>query len=119
MALLLRTPGWWYTNNMNKTLKFPSHFTETIKTQASIITTRLFDEKNLNVGDTIDLLTKESGEKFASGKITKIQEKTFADVLADAKDPEGLHKMYEEDYYHQKIDSTTPVKFIHIDITRD
>lgn len=102
---------------MNKTLKFKSQFVDTILTKDKIITTRLFDDKNLTVGDVVDFINSESAEKFATGKITDVKEITFEEMVKDAADIKGMYDQYAY-YYGKQIDSKETVKVISFDLIK-
>ncbi|MDA2922228.1 hypothetical protein MYX07_03095 [Patescibacteria group bacterium AH-259-L07] len=98
-----------------KTLKFPSHFKESILARDKGATTRLFDEKNISVGDTIDFLDRDTGDRFATVKATKVYEKPFQEAMQDAHDIQGMYDQYES-YHQRKIQPDTPMKFIYHEI---
>ena len=100
---------------MNKNLKFIHHYVSNILESKKGITTRLFDDKNIATGDTIDFLDASTNEKFATAKITKVEETTFADAMVDAADIESMYKQYE-DYYKQEVKADTPMKIIHFEL---
>ena|SRR6185503_4167623 len=102
---------------MNKTLGFKPHFIEAIIKKDKIVTTRLFDEKNLSVGDVVDLLNSENKEKFATSKITKVWETSFEDLVKDAKDVQGMYDQYK-DYYNREIKPEDKVKWIEFELIK-
>lgn len=103
---------------MHKIVKFRSHLAQKIKDGKKITTWRLFDDKDLQVGDTIDLINWESGEKFGEAEITDVKEKKLGEV--DDSDYEG-HETFESreemmqtyrKYYGDKVDENSPLKII-------
>ena len=100
---------------MNKTLKFASSFIKTILQQKQIITARLFDEKNLSVGDTLDLLNTDTGERFATAKVIRVTESSFKDMVQDAADVPGMYEMYEN-YYQKTIQPTDTIKYVTLEM---
>jgi hypothetical protein len=81
-------------------------------------TWRLFDDKELSVGDEIELQEFGKDTSFATAKITKVITKPFAG-LTDT-DKEG-HETFNNDeemratyssYYNTKVEADTVVKII-------
>ena len=101
---------------MNKTLKFPKHFVEAILASDTGATTRLFDEKNLSVGDELSFIEKETGRCFANARITKVVEAPFEEVMKYAADMKGMYEQYA-DYHKTPIEPSTPMKVISYEIT--
>ena len=79
------------------------------------ITTRLFDDKSITVGDEVDFLDAETNEKFATAKITKIKETTFADAMKGAKNVQGMYEQYKG-YYNREIKPDTPTKYVYFEL---
>jgi len=100
---------------MNKTLKFKGHFVEAILNHDKITTTRLDDNKDLSVGDMVDFVNSETNERFAAGKITGIKIITFAEMVEDAKDKQGMYDQYKF-YYNREIAPKDQVKVIDLQI---
>jgi hypothetical protein len=102
---------------MNKVLKYSlkyrPQFLQNLRSKDEIVTTRLFDDHNLSVGDTLDLEISETGERFAVGKIVKIEVSTFEDVCKHSDDTGGNYAMYRN-YYQRPIEPTDAVKEITI-----
>ena len=67
------------SNNM-KTLKFQHHLVEEIIAGRKTVTWRLFDDKDLQVGDKIAFIDRESKKEFAKAEITKIREKKLGGI---------------------------------------
>ena len=75
-----------------KTLKFRHALVREILEGRKTVTWRLFDEKDLKVGDKFTLIDWESREEFANAEIMGVQEKKLGEI-EDA-DLEG-HEKYE------------------------
>ena len=102
---------------------FKSHLAGLILKGEKNTTHRLFDDKALKEGDQVNLINKNTLEKFAEAKLIKVYEKTLG-TLTGA-DWEGHEKfssdeeMYEtyKKYYSDKIiDKNTVVKIIRFEI---
>jgi len=102
---------------VEKILKFTPELTQLIKDGSKTVTIRLFDDKNLTVGDKIILATRD-GDKvtnFGKAKIEKITIKTI-ETLTD-EDFVGHERvedplMYYRKYYGNKVKINTEVKII-------
>lgn len=101
-----------------KTLKFKNHLVQKILDGTKTVTWRLFDDKDLQVGDRLEFINSDSGEKFADAEITNIQEKKLGKI--EDSDFEGneeyisqeeMIKRYKE-YYGEKVNVKTIVKII-------
>ena len=101
-----------------KTLKFRHNLVQKILDDSKTVTWRLFDDKNLQAGDQVELIDWESGEKFAEAEITEVREKKLGEI--EEKDFEG-HEKYEsreemlkhyKEYYGDKVTVDTLVKMI-------
>jgi len=75
-----------------KTLKFRPNLVELILSGKKTVTWRLFDDKDLTVGDELELVNKETMKKFANAVIVGIRKKRLGDI--EGKDFEG-HETYE------------------------
>jgi hypothetical protein len=101
-----------------KTLKFRPYLIPLILSGEKTSTWRLFDDKDLQVGDMVDLINWDTKEVFGKAELTEVREKPLGQ-LEDA-DFEGQEKfeseekMYEEfkKYYGDKVDENTIVKII-------
>jgi len=111
-------------NKSVKTLKFRHHLAEEILAGRKTVTWRLFDDKDLKIGDKLELLDWESGEKFAEAEITGVREKRLGEI--EEKDSEG-HEKYQSNeemlehykkYYGEKVDMDTAVKIIDFKLLR-
>ena len=108
-----------------KTLKFRHNLVQKILNNSKTVTWRLFDDKNIQVGDQAELIDWESGEKFAEAEITGVREKRLGEI--EEKDSEG-HEKYQSNeemlehykkYYGGKVDMDTIVKIIDFELLRD
>lgn len=102
---------------MNKTLKYNPFYIETILKNGVSVDVRLFDDKNLSVGDVIDLLNGETGEKFATGTITAIRETIFKETVKGGADRE-LYEKYEK-LYGRDVKPTDVAKIVRVDLIKD
>lgn len=107
-----------------KTLKFRHNLIEKILNGSKTVTWRLFDDKNLQVGDQVEFIDWESGEKFAEAEITGMREKKLNEI--EEKDFEG-HEKYEsteemlrhyKKYYGEKVDMDTIIKIVEFKLLR-
>ena len=80
------------------------------------ITWRLFDDKALAAGDDIELQEYVSKKPFAYGRITKVAEKPFGELIKEDKqgheafkDDAEMYAQYTE-YYKTPVDVYTIVK---------
>jgi hypothetical protein len=89
-----------------------------ILTGEKTTTWRMFDDKNLTVGDQLEFLETETLEKFAEAEITDIKEKKLEEV--EEKDFSG-HESYKnreemlaiyKKYYGDSVNIETSIKII-------
>lgn len=101
-----------------KSLKFMPHLVEMILNGNKTSTWRLFDDKDLQVGDELIFINKETNESFGNSTITDIKIRTLG-TLTDA-DWEG-HERFASDeemyatyrkYYGTKVDEGSEIKII-------
>jgi hypothetical protein len=101
-----------------KTLKFRSQLADLVLQGKKTKTWRIFDEKNLSVGDKVQLIRWETGEPFGEAIIEKVVEKKMGQLTS--KDKEGhekfssdgqMYKTYSK-YYGKPITKDTLVKVI-------
>jgi hypothetical protein len=108
-----------------KTLKFASELCTQILEGVKTSTWRLFDDKDLRIGDVLQFINKETLEQFGVAKITSLHKKTLS-ALNDT-DWEGHERfnsekeMYEtyRKYYGDKVSPDTEVKIIHFNFTKE
>ena len=107
-----------------KSLKFRHNLVQKILDGSKSVTWRLFDDKNLQAGDQVELIDWESGEKFAEAEIIGVREKKLNEI--EEKDFEG-HEKYEsieemlghyKKYYGEKVNLDTKVKIINFRLLR-
>lgn len=85
-------------------------------------TIRINDDKDLQEGDHIVLVERDSNEEFGRADITMVYEKKFGDVeeqdLQNHDVYESLIHMHEKykDYYSDEVNDETPVKIIRFKI---
>lgn len=108
-----------------KTLKFRQNLVEEILAGRKTVTWRLFDDKDLKVGDRVELLYWETKGKFSEAKITKVREKKLGEI--EDEDFEG-HERFENKeemletyrkYYGKRVDWDTMVKMINFKLFED
>ena len=113
-----------YRNRDMKTFKFRNHLVKDIQEGRKTVTWRLFDDKNLSVGDRLELLNSESGEKFAEAEITQVREKKLTQIKEA--DFEGHEKysssevmlQHYQEYYGHKVTMDTLIKMIDFKVLR-
>lgn len=101
-----------------KTLKFRESLSKLILQEEKNTTWRLFDDKNLSIGDVVSFLVWETKEEFAKAKLIEVKETTFGELTDE--DWDGHEKfssdkeMYEtySKYYNRQVDKDSPVKII-------
>lgn len=101
-----------------KTLKFRKKLSELILSGEKTTTSRLFDDKNLSVGDRVEFLIWETSEKFIETVIMEVKETTLGklaeeDLVGHEKFcSEGkMYKIYST-YYKREVDKNSLVKVI-------
>jgi hypothetical protein len=105
-----------------KTLKFRDSLSKLILQGEKNTTWRLFDDKNLSVGDVVSFLVSETKEEFAKAKLTEVKEITFG-KLTD-KDWDGNEKFSSDEemyktylkYYNRQVDKESLVKIIKFEL---
>lgn len=100
-----------------KTLKFKHDFVKEILEGRKTTTWRLFDDKDLQIGDELELIDAEKGNNFSKAKIIDVKEKTIKDLaLKELNDHEynNRESMIEshKKYYGDKIGLDTLVKIV-------
>lgn len=103
---------------MNKSLKFRPHLIPLIFSGEKDVTWRLFDDKNIQVGDKIDMLNWETKEKFGECLAIAVREKKLGDIGNDDltgheefANSEEMLATYKR-YYGDGVDWDTTVKII-------
>jgi len=101
-----------------KTLKFRAKLIEKMKNGEKFVTWRLFDDKDLQEGERVELINWETGEKEGEATIIGLSEKEFKDLTEEDKIGhekfESEEEMYEtySKYYDTKVDENTSLKII-------
>ena len=101
-----------------KTLKFKPYLVDQILAGHKTSTWRLFDDKDIQAGDIIDVFNKETGGQFGVVAVTQVRVKTLGAL--EESDWEG-HDRYESEaamyaefrtYYGDAVGPDTEVKLI-------
>lgn len=101
-----------------KTIKFTPPLVSKVLDGSKTATWRLFDDKDLQVGDLIELINKETLETFAKAEIIDVREKPLGEIAK--KDFDG-HETFSSrnemlatyrSYYGDKVNWNTIVKLI-------
>ena len=102
-----------------KTLKFKDYLVSKILDGSKIITWRLFDDKDLQVGDILVFINSVSGKEFAKAEITGVREKKLGEIQeADFEEGHEKYKSQNDmlthyrDYYGDKVDLNTVIKIV-------
>lgn len=101
-----------------KTLKFKDFKARWILEGSKTATMRLFDDKDLRVGDELELVNSDDGMVFAKATITEVIIKRLAEV--DDIDLDGHEKWNNKEemmeslrgYYGDKVNPDTEVKIV-------
>ena len=105
-----------------KTLKFAENLGPMILSGQKTATWRMFDEKDLAVGDELSFVDRSSGKRFAQARITRLREKLFG-AIAEA-DFEG-HERYADreemlavyqSYYGDRVEGNTLVRIVDFEL---
>ncbi|MCA9358792.1 ASCH domain-containing protein [Candidatus Kaiserbacteria bacterium] len=101
-----------------KNLKFKSELCELILSGEKTATWRLFDDKDLQVGDEIQFVNKETGETIGDGEILKLKVTSLGSLQEEDwighekySSPEEMYKTYRG-YYGDKVGPDTKLKII-------
>lgn len=101
-----------------KILKFRDNLVKKILNGSKTVTYRLFDDKNLQMGDSLEFIDYETGKKFAEAQIIGVRKKKLSEIKK--KDFEGNEK-YESNekmlrhfksHYGERVTINTTVKII-------
>ena len=101
-----------------KVLKFREHLAQLVLAGEKDLTWRLFDDKNISVGDHVDMINWNTGEKFGEADVVDVWEKPMGKL--EEKDFDGHEKftsqeeMYQtyKTYYGDRVGPDTIVKVI-------
>jgi hypothetical protein len=108
----------------SKTVKFRETLAELVLKGEKTATWRLFDDKDLKVGDLLNLQIWETGKDFAKAKITEVREKKLGEL--EESDYDG-HEKFEsqkdmlekyKEYYGDKVTLDTTVKMIKFELKK-
>ncbi|MEI7653302.1 MAG: ASCH domain-containing protein [bacterium] len=107
-----------------KTLKFAEKLVPSVLNGTKTATWRLFDDKNLSVGDELDLVHATTREHFAYAVITSVKELAIQDITdADRVGHESMGDVDEicaiyEGYYHQHISPESRMKIVRFELVK-
>ncbi len=103
---------------MNKKMKFNANLVPLVLSGGKVSTWRLWDDKDLKVGDIVDFLESGTGKHFASGRLTKVIQKRLGELTEEDKSghekfssDENMYKTYK-DYYQREVGPMSIVKII-------
>jgi hypothetical protein len=103
-----------------KTLKFKNNFVAPILGGSKTVTWRLFDDKDLKVGDLVELVEKETLNKFGEAEIIDTREKALKDLTdsdyqehGDSSNSEDVVTHFKQ-FYGDRVNPDTLVKIIKI-----
>lgn len=101
-----------------KILKFKSELCEQILSGEKTATWRLFDDKDLQKGDEIQFVNKETGSPIGVGKIINLKVTTLGNLEEQDWDghetytsEEQMYKTYKG-YYGEKVGPSSELKII-------
>lgn len=99
----------------SKTLKFAPDLVPLILNGEKDCTWRLWDDKDLKVGDEVDLIARPELTVFARAKITSVSNKTMAELTIEDKighesfvDDDEMYEVYAS-YYQRPVKPDSPV----------
>ena len=101
-----------------KTIKFRDYLVPLVQSGKKTSTWRLFDDKDLSVGDEVELINWNTKEPFAKAILTEVREKKLSELeeldFEGHEKFESEEKMYEDyrKYYGDKVTPGTIVKII-------
>ncbi len=104
-----------------KTLKFKPHLVAQILSGEKTSTWRLFDDKDLQVGDSLTFINQETQEEFGTAQITGMKVKTLGTLSDDDwagheryASEEEMYAHYRQ-YYGDRVGADSEVKIIAFD----
>lgn len=107
-----------------KTLKFAPDLVSKVLSGEKTSTWRLFDDKDLKLGDRLIFINKETGIEFGSAVITSLWIKTLGSLVPEDwighekfSSEEEMYNTYRK-YYGDKVDANTEVKIIGFEFNR-
>ena len=101
-----------------KTLKFRKGLDDLILSGEKTVTWRLFDDKDLQVGDKLTFLVRETLEEFAKAEIVHINEKKLGEITEEDYTGHERYKNHQDmldhfkKYYGDQVGLDTVVKII-------
>jgi hypothetical protein len=101
-----------------KKLKFEEKLVPLVLSGEKNVTWRLFDEKNLSVGDDLEMVNSKTGEVFAKAQIIGVKEISLGDMDADGFDGHEKFASKEEmidtyrGYYGDQVNEESKVKIV-------
>ena len=105
-----------------KTLKFREELSKLILKNEKTTTWRIFDDKDIQVGDIMQFLVWETKEPFSVAKIVDVVEKKFKELNKEDWDghekfenKEEMYKTYSK-YYNREVDENTIIKIIKFEL---
>jgi hypothetical protein len=105
-----------------KTLKFTPELCEQIRRGTKTATWRLFDDKELQKGDEILFVNKETGIVLGKGKIEKLKVTTLGQLTPSDwighetySSEEEMYSVYKK-YYGNKVSPDSELKIINFNI---
>lgn len=107
-----------------KTLKFTQSLVPLILSGEKTSTWRLFDDKDLQTGDELEFLNKETGEHVAYATATKVIERPMGKLKEEEIEGHEKYATSEEmyatfsKYYNEPIGPDTIVKIIWFELKK-
>lgn len=106
-----------------KILKFHSDLVPLVLSGSKTSTWRLFDDKDLSIGDELELREFGTNNLFAKATITEVVEKKFSELTQadkagheDFTSDEEMYKTYSH-YYGTMVNSESMLKIIRFELT--
>lgn len=106
-----------------KKIKFSNELTTLILSGKKTSTWRLFDDKDLQLGDELIFVNKETGEEFAQAVIEGLKEKPLKELEDEDwkgheryNSPEEMYQAFQSFYPDKKVNGDTLVKLINFKI---
>lgn len=107
---------------MTKQLHFAPNLVPLILSGQKTTSWRLWDDKNLSVEDTLEILESGTERHFATARITSVQTLTFLELWAGKmeghekyKDEQEMYDTYRG-YYNRPVGPDTEVKVIKFEL---
>lgn len=107
-----------FLSDQMKTLKFTPELVSKIISGEKTSTWRLFDDKDLKLGDDLVFINKHTGESFGDATITSLKIRTLGTLTDDDwlgherfASEEEMYATYRT-YYGSRVDKNSEVKII-------